>query len=52
MYMQYPEMLREQPVSYWHIDKSRIEKHAVKKSPQIWKSFEKYAINSTFKPFN
>ena len=48
MYMQYPEMLREQPVSYWHIDKRRIEQHAVKKSPQIWKSFEKYAINSTF----
>ena len=38
MYMQYPEMLREQPVSYWHFDKSRIEQHAVKNALKYGKA--------------
>ena len=31
-------------------DRKWIEQHAVRKNPEKWKSFEKYAINSTFKP--
>ena len=32
-------------------DRRWIEQHAVrKKNPEKWKSFEKYAINSSFKP--
>ena len=33
MYVQYPEMVRERPVFYWHIDRRLIEQHAVKKKP-------------------
>ena len=31
MYIQYPGIVREQPVSFWHIDRRWIEQHAVKK---------------------
>ena len=31
MYLKYPEVLREQPVSFRHIDRRWIEQHAVKK---------------------
>ena len=34
------------------IDSWWIEQHAVKKALKKWKSFEKYAISSTFKRFN
>ena len=48
MYMQYLEMLRERLVSWQEVDwKTRCELKALKHG----ESFEKYAFNSTFKPF-
>ena len=49
MYVQYPGMVRERPVFYWHIDRRWVEQHAVKKKKLLkMESFEKYAINSMF----